>query len=106
MLHDTVSPFIAVSALKLNVDAKSGGADVNSTENTKPDAVISLLILMSSVPLNPPPAINAPSYRQRRKLPVPEVHVSTTSCSGHSSPRLGVRVAASTSARTNQKVCQ
>ncbi len=38
-LHDTLSPFVAVSTLKLNVVANTGGLiEINSAENMNPDA--------------------------------------------------------------------
>ncbi len=43
-LHDTLSPFISVSALKLNVVANTGGLlEINSAENMNPDACKDIL---------------------------------------------------------------
>ncbi len=44
-LRDTLSPFIAVSALKLNVVANTGGlSEITSAENMNPDACEDLLV--------------------------------------------------------------
>ncbi len=48
-LHDTLSPFIAVSALKLNVVANTGGLiEINSAENMNSDACKDLLAPIGS----------------------------------------------------------
>ncbi len=51
--HDTLCPFIAASALKLNVEANSGMLDVNSRENMNPDTITSLVVLIGSDGRNP-----------------------------------------------------
>ncbi len=44
-LHDTLSPFISVSALKLNVVANTGGLiEFISAENMNPDACKDVLL--------------------------------------------------------------
>ncbi len=49
-LHDTLSPFISVSALKLNVVANTGGLiEINSAENMNPDACKDLLVPTGSI---------------------------------------------------------
>ncbi len=61
-LHDTLSPFIAVSALKLNVVANTGGLiEINSTENMNPDACKDLLSPTGSrLSANTDPEITTP----------------------------------------------
>ncbi len=61
-LHDTLSPFIAVSALKLNVVANTGGLiEINSAENMNPDTCKDLLVPTGSrLSANTDPGVTTP----------------------------------------------
>ncbi len=61
-LHDTLSPFITVSALKLNVVANTGDLiEITSAENMNPDACKDLLVPTGSrLSANTDPEISTP----------------------------------------------